>query len=186
MNWEWEYVVLAEPTFSCRKSSPVQVKNSLNRSYVTVCNPALSVYLQHLCTPLLPNTEQMETISLTCTADKVTVDKNLSLCYCAFLDLVPSHIGTWSVYIMLAGGSREKTEKAFVIKIIQITWEGSHGYNIQSPLSVHIWRDLCVSTSSSCLNAVLSDSCSVGGSWPREVTTLHKLDGFESQPPFHN
>lgn len=53
---------------------------------------------------------------------------------------------------MLAGGLGGN-RKAFVIKIIQITWEGSHGYNIQSPLSVHIWRDLCVSTSSSCLNA---------------------------------
>lgn len=43
----------------------------------------------------------------------------------------------------------------FVIKIIQIACEGSHGYNIQSTLSVHMWRELCVSTSSSCLNAVV-------------------------------
>lgn len=78
-----------------------------------------------------------------------------TLCLCNRPCLLSFTYRTGSVYIMLAGRlGRKSRKKAFVLKIIQITWEGSHGYNIQSPLSVHIWRDLCVSTSSSCLNAV--------------------------------
>lgn len=115
----------------------------------------MSVCLHHVCSSAKQRITHRWTFNFRgLHRPQSAVYPNLSV----ILSLFPSASFTYraeSVYMMLAVCSGGKNSKVFVIKIIQITWwEGSHGYNIQSPLSVHIWRDLCVSTSSSCLNAV--------------------------------